>query len=66
MAIPTLQYHRRHENCCVGEHEYHTYSNEYDERKKGWKRAIALSPCPYAAALPQLQTINASNQTFNG
>src|SRR5689334_22168080 len=43
---PTLNYHRRHTSTCEGKHEARLYTNEYDERKKGWKKCH----CPIYAS----------------
>lgn len=42
----TLNYHRRHTSTCTGKHPVRLYTNEYDERKKGWKKCH----CPIYAS----------------
>ncbi len=43
---PTLNYHRRHTSTCEGNHPIRLYTNEYDERKKAWKKCR----CPIYAS----------------
>lgn len=59
--IATLQYHRRHGAGCAGEHPKQTYSDEYQERKKGWKKC----QCPITASgsLGRLASRLATKQT---
>lgn len=44
--IVRLNYHRRHVADCTGKHPEKTYSAEYEERKKGWKKCL----CPITAS----------------